>query len=785
MRYYHNNIQNYRGSAKLLVVLLAFLLARGVATAQVTIGGSVYGGGNKAAGIVTGTVNVEVKAGTVTHSVYGGGNLAEVSGATQVTIDSVGKVNHSVFGGGHAANVTSANVIINNGTVGASGGTGLYGVYGGCDSMGTVSGAIAVNINGGTLGTSLLGIFGGGYGAKTITGGNVTVTIGDMNGRKKPTLNTDIYGGSALGSVNSNTNNLTKVDFLNGTLSGNIYGGGLGKSGDENVDSGMVKGNVQVNIGAEAQHPDSCFISLVGRSIYGCNNTNGSPKGNVAVNIYKTAHTDADDTTQSNTAYAIANVFGGGRNAHYIPSNNNGRATVTVYSCENTIGRVFGGGDAADAYGVGVEIYGGRFNQIFGGGNGEIENTEANIGGGGTSTQVHGGYINQLFGGSNERGTISGPMNTSVENSGGCPEKIRDFFGGSNKVPIIGDITTTIACGAIFENVYGGSNEADITGNVTLNINGGTITNVYGGSKGATDKGADIKDDGSGTMGTVTLNLTGGTITNAFGGSNINGNIDNLITVNVNENESLDSACALHITNIYGASNLASYEPKTASIVSPLININHIKAGSAIAGNVYGGGKGAKSIFYTNGTIKIDSSEMGRCISNPRVNLGDSNAEHFVKIHGNVYGGGALSYVKGYTKVNMFNANDTAIRTVVEGSIFGAGQGYVGDLKAARITDSAVVNLIGGRVKTNVYGGGELAQVKGDAKMMSIAAASVLAKTHRDEYMRHIAQEFPCYNWAKNKGYPTRDHRAAIVAHGISPYHRKSFNLVGQLSLFD
>ena len=697
-------------------------------SAQVTIGGSVYGGGNKAAGIVTGTVNVEVKAGTVTHSVYGGGNLAEVSGATQVTIDSVGKVNHSVFGGGHAANVTSANVIINNGTVGASGGTGLYGVYGGCDSMGTVSGAIAVNINGGTLGTSLLGIFGGGYGAKTITGGNVTVTIGDMNGRKKPTLNTDIYGGSALGSVNSNTNNLTKVDFLNGTLSGNIYGGGLGKSGDENVDSGMVKGNVQVNIGAEAQHPDSCFISLVGRSIYGCNNTNGSPKGNVAVNIYKTAHTDADDTTQSNTAYAIANVFGGGRNAHYIPSNNNGRATVTVYSCENTIGRVFGGGDAADAYGVGVEIYGGRFNQIFGGGNGEIENTEANIGGGGTSTQVHGGYINQLFGGSNERGTISGPMNTSVENSGGCPEKIRDFFGGSNKVPIIGDITTTIACGAIFENVYGGSNEADITGNVTLNINGGTITNVYGGSKGATNKGADIKDDGSGTMGTVTLNLTGGTITNAFGGSNINGNIDRLITVNVNEDERLDSACALHITNIYGASNLAFYKPKDSSnIISPVVNIHHIKAGSAIAGNVYGGGKGAKSIFYTNGTIKIDSSEMGRCISNPRVNLGDSNAEHFVKIHGNVYGGGALSYVKGYTKVNMFNANDTAIRTVVEGSIFGAGQGYVGDLKAARITDSAVVNLIGGRVETNVYGGGELAQVKGDAKVRIQQGNAIIA----------------------------------------------------------
>ncbi len=75
--------------------------------------------------------------------------------------------------------------------------------------------------------------------------------------------------------------------------------------------------------------------------------------------------------------------------------------------------------------------------------------------------------------------------------------------------------------------------------------------------------------------------------------------------------------------------------------------------------------------------------------------------------------------------------------------------------------------------------------IKGDGKMMSIAAASVLAKTHRDEYMRRIALEYPHYGWEKNNGYPTRDHRAAIVAHGISPYHRKSFNLVGQLSLFD
>lgn len=68
--------------------------------------------------------------------------------------------------------------------------------------------------------------------------------------------------------------------------------------------------------------------------------------------------------------------------------------------------------------------------------------------------------------------------------------------------------------------------------------------------------------------------------------------------------------------------------------------------------------------------------------------------------------------------------------------------------------------------------------VKGDAKYMSIAAASVLAKTYRDEYMEKIALEFPEYQWQKNKGYPTKDHRNAIRNFGITIYHRKSFRLL-------
>ena len=68
--------------------------------------------------------------------------------------------------------------------------------------------------------------------------------------------------------------------------------------------------------------------------------------------------------------------------------------------------------------------------------------------------------------------------------------------------------------------------------------------------------------------------------------------------------------------------------------------------------------------------------------------------------------------------------------------------------------------------------------VKGDAKYVSIAAASVLAKTYRDEYMEKIHQEFPMYNWQKNKGYPTKEHRNGIRKFGITQYHRKTFRLL-------
>ena len=75
--------------------------------------------------------------------------------------------------------------------------------------------------------------------------------------------------------------------------------------------------------------------------------------------------------------------------------------------------------------------------------------------------------------------------------------------------------------------------------------------------------------------------------------------------------------------------------------------------------------------------------------------------------------------------------------------------------------------------------------VKGDGKYMSIAAASVLAKTYRDAYMERLHEEYPMYNWKKNKGYPTKEHREAIRKYGVTKYHRKSFRLMPRQLQFE
>lgn len=663
------------------------------------VSGDVFGGGygnatDDTKGVVNGNPQVTINGAnaSVVGGVYGGGSLAPTVGNPVVTLTNGSTV--KVFGGGKAAGITGApTVTINGGSV-------TTGVYGGCDSSGNVSGNIIVNINGGSLGTSSApltsGIFGGGFGSATTTGGNVTVNVGTEDGTKTPTIYSDIYGGSALGSVNDAATDLTKINFLNGTLHGNIYGGGLGDKsslGEGHSDvAAKVNGEVQVNISNSTQTAAQCKIDLREATIFGCNNTNGSPQDNVTVNIYKTAYNFSDYpaetgndkykatyTTAVNNvapAYAIDQVFGGGNEANYAPENglatSTKKATVNIIGCDNTIRRVFGGGNAAASTGVATVINGGRFDYIFGGGNGEVQ--AADVGAGGATLAVHSGVINHLFGGSNTNGTITGPMTVSIDNTG-CTEQIKEFFGGGN-LAVIGDaenpvnLSTTIACGTVFDAVYGGSNLADIYGNVSLTIEGGIIGEVYGGSKGrAAATGVEAK--AANIYGNVQLDIHAGVIGDAFGGSNINGNITGSITVNMDWSQG--NCDTPSINNIYGASNLAPYSPTTPGSY-PEVNI----IDGTVTESVFGGGKGESAIVA----------------SNPVVTIGDGNSSHCAIVTKNVYGGGDAAAVTGNATV-IYNDNN-ASSTVTK--LFGGGN-------AADVSRTTSVTFTSGKVTGGVYGG--------------------------------------------------------------------------------
>ncbi len=706
-------------------------------------------GGNNTSGDINGTIAVNINktsdaCGWYVGDVFGGGNHADYSGSPTVTLTN-GTVSGNIFGGGNEAGVGGSTVNINGGAMTAN-----KGIYGGCNSQGTVTGNIAVNINGGTLGTSgngnaLYGIFGGGLGENTATEGNITVTIGDLAGTKTPTIYGDIYGGSALGSVNNEASDITKIDFLNGTLHGTIFGGGMGQANvddgngniiTDNSAKGQVNGTVQVNISKDEQDPANCHIDLRGVSIYGCNNTNGSPQADVTVNVWKTGFTTGNYNSQTENAYyAIDQVFGGGKNADYLPeagsSSSTKKTTVHIHECLNTIRRIFSGGDAAAATGVGVIIEGGRFDYVFGGGNGE--NVAANIGEGGTNTVVHSGIINHLFGGSNERGTITGQMRTTVDGdnkSNSCAENIHEFFGGGNKATIETNLSTTISCGSIFGDIYGGSNMADIVGNVTLTINGGTIDNVYAGSKGVAVGDATYPAGVAANIaGNVTLNINSGDIGNAFGGSNINGNITGKIAVTVDWSQ---SDCAeKQIDNVYGGSNLAVYTPTPAlgnGVYSPLVTLTNGQVGRTTTrsvfpafdqthmeghGRVFGAGKGDPNVPAAGGMTARPKVWMNTTGGNEGGVYHDASNTGFTVLNA-IYGGGEVASVTGSTLVQIDHGHVGCEERDINhdyGFVFGGGKGDTDNPDLANISDSSTVVMKDGYVHNTIFGGGQIASV--------------------------------------------------------------------------
>ena len=590
------------------VLVVTLMLTSVMAMAQVKVSGDVYGGGNEAnvggSSIVVINVNPPTDGSkNVAGNVYGGGakgivNSSDGSNATANAITSVTLTKgivQDVYGGGlgddsHAANVFgTVTVTVNGGTA--------RDVFGCNNVNGAPQSTVEVNISGGEVAQD---VYGGGNLASTTVSPVVNISGGIVT--------RDVYGGGALANTGGSTVNVT-----GSTVTRNIYGGGLGRKATTDVAAiaALENGDVTVNIGKATVSGGTTSYSgdaTIGGSVFGCNNANGSPTGNVVVNIYKTAHTTSTTNNQypsttptsselgsdNNELFALQAVYGGGNEAAYTPTTTGNSTTVTVYGCsENTVKAVYGGGNAADVgdgsvtANTNVIIQGGRFYQVFGGGNGQT--TPANVYGTAT-TDIQGGLFNQIFGGSDSDGDVN-VISLTVEDQcadPNLPEKVtllvNESFGGANKSPITGNVTTNLYCTNSSNNIgsfYGGSNQADITGNVTLNVYGGVYENVFGGSKGVSGgTAANIKDNPETTEqeGNVTLNLYGGTITNAFGGSNLNGNIEGVITVNMLK---LDGgSCPLTVNNIYGASNQTAYTPtfeptSGTERISPVVNLIH------------------------------------------------------------------------------------------------------------------------------------------------------------------------------------------------------------------
>lgn len=578
----------------------------------------VYGGGSFGYCATDKTSYLYVTGGHVAGKVGGVGTAN--SNSASYSADIIG----GVFGGASKNNGGTVNLYMTGGLVES-------GVFGGSNASGTLSGSVTMQINGGQVGTEDVpaNIHGGGYGQNTVVNGNVDFAIGRYDAATGDTYGNaiiygDVYGGSALGSVNGTTATTTyhtNVSLNGGTIHGSLYGGALGNA----TTAANVYGPVQVTV-----HGGS--VKGEGNAIYGCNNVNGAPQSTVDVDIWNT------DPAEEEGTYAIYGVFGGGNRAAY-----NGKPTVAVHNCDNSIEYVYGGGNAATVTGTDVLIEGGNvIGNVFGGGYGA--NVNGNI-----SLNITGGSIINVFGGNNNSGTVTGKIDIKVaqgepnceekaqHTSGtGCPINITKLCGGGNMAASkIANID--IGCCDHIGTVYGGAEAANMNGNIDLKIKAGNI-------------------------GTV------------FGGNNQSGSISGTITVTV-EWDKTTYPCESSLGTVYGGGNLAEYNATNGKTTVNILNCE-------MTGSVFGGGKGTRP----DGT-------GAHIVGNTYVNIGDWKSGHDVKIGGNVFGGGDEAAVEGYSTIVIRDCD-----TEICGDLYGGGN-------AAPIYGTDIT-MWGGSVKGNVFGGG-------------------------------------------------------------------------------
>jgi len=749
--------------------------------------GNVYGGGcgtdkydsdgddkkdayNPLAGIVKGTTTINITGGQVVHNIYGAGAMGSVgggaeanSGKTTINITG-GRIGYDGDGNGHIfgaargeygvstaasglANVRETEVNINYTTTPTADNEGktaelIAGTVFGGGEAGTVQESVAVNMTGGLI---LKDVYGGGALADTQTS-NWDATANENAGdwadaEKKSTLHT------------------TTVRLTGGRVGEEVFGGGLGEAGKP----AYVWGDVLIDLngtttsGETGSAIDGDTKGCVVGQIFGCNNINGTPKGDVMVHVYATQTKDKDNIStkydKNTKKFDVTAVYGGGNQAAYNPvtpydGTSGSKTKVIIEGCLLTsINTVYGGGNAAAVPETNVEIKGAyEIGYLFGGGNGKddiapgVENPGADVGTpdhgastygtGNANTLMQGGLIHEAYGGSNTKGIIKGSINQITDPKDPadpeycCDLEVEKIVGAGKYADVDGDVNMTLSCqpSKKVELLFAGADEANVNGNITLNITNGHFGKV-------------------------------------FGGNNLGGAIKGKITVNVEE-----TGCQpIKIDDLYLGSNEAAYsvfgyyesdeihpvtgkkilkpresaddshdpvdnpatdETHTFPYKHPELNI----ISCTYIGNVFGGGFGEGAVMYANPTVNVNMkpglyaetavpammTELGLDVTKTAPNPDK------LGIIRNVFGGGDAANIEGNTTVNI--ATEANKGAYIIGSVFGGGN-------AADVKGNTNVTMSGGYVFNGIFGGGYAGSVGTFTRSTAAADVNIYGHT--------------------------------------------------------
>lgn len=597
---------------------------------------------------------------TIRRNVYGGGNygatgISSTSSTTTTNIKVIGgDIKGDIYGGGNkngsgsTSKSSTININILNGLIEGN-------IYGGSNELGTIYGNSYVKVDGGTINGSVYGGGKGGYSNSTNSGTyvsqNVEVIVGNRSYEGSPLIKGNVYGGSAFGVVNSTSrsnsrSNYTTVVTINkGTIENSVFGGGQGN----NTYTPYVCGDVTVNIN------DGDITN-----VFGANDAAGTPNGNILVNL---------------NGGTIDNAYGGGKKAPITTSSINLKGS--------TVTNLYGGGNEAGATTTNVLLQSGIATNVYGGSNqsGVVNTSNINTPSNDVSSKLNmdvGVTKRNRYDYESTDYLSYEDLNVTITNDSDVDiVRWEASITTSNSVlnynyssTDINSSNSTYSFNQI--NRYYGTNPVNAHGSYNFTFGISSTVNAENFEIISTEIiGYDSNNNAFETV------ISDATVDNIIGGNNAGGTTGN---TNINVND-------LNVENIYGGGNLAAVTGNTI-----------INAKNMTGTNIYGGGNYAT--VNGNTIVNVLNSNFSGSIFGGG-NAGSVNGTTSLVVDNStvdsVYGGGNSAGVLGNTDVLVSGAS------IINDSVFGGGNS--GTIGSETHHSNTMVNIIGGEIERNVYGG--------------------------------------------------------------------------------